>query len=293
LKLGPASELLLQDGMLRVQERDFKNAQKSLEKVLERNPEDLRALKVLVGSYVLQNQKDAALPTVQAHVQRRPKSALLQNYLGQMLLADGKPAQAMAAFLAAKAADPNSQAADLSLAQVDVVQGNIDRAQQKLLALAAANGGDVSALLALASVEQTAKRTEQAGDHYRAVLEKDANNLIALNNYAFLLSETPGRTDEALKYAQHAKELAPNDPMISDTLGWIYVQKKMYKPAIEQLETALSKRQMAPIYYHLGVAYLQAGDRARSRELLTSALKLDPTLSDATAALRLAGSGLR
>ena len=47
---------------------------------------------------------------------------------------------------------------------------------------------------------------------------------MALNGLAYLLAETR-QPDEAIKYAQKAKELAPDSPAVDDTLGWTYFQK--------------------------------------------------------------------
>jgi tetratricopeptide (TPR) repeat protein len=211
---------------------------------------------------------------------------VLQNYLGQCLLAEGKTTQAKSAFLAAKAADPNVRGVDLSLAEIDISQGNVQGARNKLLQLTDVNG-DVSARLALASIEQSAGNGELAASHYRAVLQQDANNLIALNNLAYLLAEAEGGTNEALQYARRAKDLAPNDPLITDTLAWVFIQKKMPKLAIEQLEAAVSKQpSIAPIYYHLAVAYQMAGDKSRARDRVQTALKLDPKMSEALVFLR-------
>ena len=47
----------------------------------------------------------------------------------------------------------------------------------------------------------------------------------AANNVAWVLAEHGGNIDEALNWAQVAKEKMPQDPSIMDTLGWIYYKK--------------------------------------------------------------------
>ena len=45
--------------------------------------------------------------------------------------------------------------------------------------------------------------------------------LLALNNLAVLYSDDLGQLDKAYDLAKKAREVAPNDPHIADTLGWI------------------------------------------------------------------------
>ena len=47
--------------------------------------------------------------------------------------------------------------------------------------------------------------------------------------------------DEALNLAQKAKEQVPDDPHISDTLGWIYYKKNVPSRAIVYLKEANEK----------------------------------------------------
>ena len=85
--------------------------------------------------------------------------------------------------------------------------------------------------------------------------------------------------DEALKYAQQAVELAPDNPAVQDTLGWVYCRKGIYVSAIRYLKTAVEKDSTPLRKYHLGMAYLKAGDRDLGQRMLTAALEADPKLA--------------
>ena len=45
------------------------------------------------------------------------------------------------------------------------------------------------------------------------------------NNLAWIYAENEGNVDAALPLAETAKEALPDDPSVSDTLGWIYYKK--------------------------------------------------------------------
>ena len=111
----------------------------------------------------------------------------------------------------------------------------------------------------------------------------DGKNVIAFNALAYLLAENK-QPDEALKYAQKAWELAPDNPAVEDTLGWAYYQQGMYPLAVVQLEAATAKQGTAVRKYHLAMAYLKAGKPDRGRQTLDAALKMDPKLPEAQAA---------
>ena len=66
----------------------------------------------------------------------------------------------------------------------------------------------------------------------------DATNVIALNNLAYLLARD--NPDEAVKLAQQAVELAPENADVQDTLGWVYYRKGLYSAALPYLQAALT-----------------------------------------------------
>src|SRR5207253_7389306 len=115
--------------------KDYSGARTSFEQVLKENPEDIRALGFLASSYTEQNQGDKALKKLREHASRWPKSGRVQAFVGEWLLARGERAEARSAFVAAKAAVPNSAKADLAQAQLDLLDGNLDSAQKTLSAL--------------------------------------------------------------------------------------------------------------------------------------------------------------
>jgi Tfp pilus assembly protein PilF len=131
---------------------------------------------------------------------------------------------------------------------------------------------------------------EAAGDdsaairNYRKVVEAEPDNVVALNNLAYLLSNRSEDLDIALKFAQRAKELARNDGITDDTLGWVLCRKQLYRQAVPYLEHAVAKRPNAKVRYHLAIAYARSGDAGRAKATLSSALAVDPTLEEAKVA---------
>ena len=54
---------------------------------------------------------------------------------------------------------------------------------------------------------------------------------------------------------------------MSDTVGWIYVQKQMRSAAIPHLESSVAGTPEDPVaHYHLGIAYLRKGQKDQARQ---------------------------
>jgi tetratricopeptide (TPR) repeat protein len=116
---------------------------------------------------------------------------------------------------------------------------------------------------------------KEAESYYRKALDMRQDFAPAANNLAWVLAEHGGNIDEALGFAQAAKERMPEDPSIMDTLGWIYYKKGLYRSAIVELEQSHEKLQTNPIIaYHLGMAYLKNNQRQEAKKALETALKI-------------------
>jgi predicted Zn-dependent protease len=99
-----------------------------------------------------------------------------------------------------------------------------------------------------------------------------------LNNLAFAMVETSGNLDEALRMAERAVQRVPDQPVFVDTLGWIYVKRKMTDSAVQVLDSVVKKQPNNPVFcYHFGVALLQKGDLQRAKATLEDALAKKPS----------------
>jgi tetratricopeptide (TPR) repeat protein len=283
LSTGKVPEALLQDAALKLSQKDYAGARMSSEETLKQSPENVRALAVLVQSYTAQNQASIGIQKVREHVSRQPASAPLQMFLGQLLVTNGDRVGARKAFDAALAAQPGLISAELALAELDTTEGNRDEARKRLSAVVSSDANSIPGRLLLAQLETADRKNAAAIEQYRKVVALDEKNIIAVNGLAYLLAESK-QPDEALKYAQTAKELAPDNATVADTLGWSYFQKGLYSLAVTQLESANAKEGTALRKYHLAMAYLKAGDPKRGRQTLDAATKMDPNLPEAQAA---------
>jgi Tfp pilus assembly protein PilF len=108
--------------------------------------------------------------------------------------------------------------------------------------------------------------------------------VIALNNLAALLCERAHQPDQALRWAQKAREAAPDDPTVADTLGWIYFRQGLFASAMPYLKAA-GRSNLRVAKYHLALAYLKTGDAENGKRLLNEVLSATPQLREREPAL--------
>jgi tetratricopeptide (TPR) repeat protein len=280
LAAGKSTEFLLQDGLWKLRSGNATGARAALEAALNINPEDIRALGALKQALTQQKQSASALQEIKEYAARQPKSAPVQEFLGMMLAVQGDRGGARQAFVAASSADPQSAQAILSLAQMDAAEHKLDEAEHRLLGLVATRE-NTTARLWIGNIEEVKGNHAVALENFRKVVQADPTNIQALNNLAYLLADFSHRPDEALKYAEKAQQIAPDDPQYADTMGWILYQKGLYSAAVQQLERTNTQNGPAVWKYHLAMAYAKNGEMTRGQAVLQAALKRDSNLPEA------------
>jgi len=163
-----------------------------------------------------------------------------------------------------------------------LAQGKLDRAMEELSQLAQHHSNFAPAQAQMAQISELKQDWVSAASYYSKALAISPNDVVAKNNLAWVYAEHGGNIDVALKLAQDAKEMAPDDPDVSDTLGWIMVKKQNYATAAQLLSDCVRRRpEKASFRYHLGMAYYYLGHKSDAEQALQAALRLDPNFPNA------------
>jgi tetratricopeptide (TPR) repeat protein len=101
--------------------------------------------------------------------------------------------------------------------------------------------GNATVIGTLALALDSAGNRPEALRAYRATLEIDADNAVAMNNLAFLLAEGGSELDEALQLATRAMALAPDSGQTIDTAGWVRLKRGENDAAIALFSQAVAK----------------------------------------------------
>jgi tetratricopeptide (TPR) repeat protein len=128
--------------------------------------------------------------------------------------------------------------------------------------------------LELAAIYQRAGMKKKALELYEAVIKLNPSQVQALNDYANLCAEEQQNLDQAIQYARKASQLSPHSGEVADTLGLLHTMMGKPEKALEELEKA---RYLLPnhptVTYHLAVACVKTGKKARALTILNGLLK--------------------
>jgi tetratricopeptide (TPR) repeat protein len=106
----------------------------------------------------------------------------------------------------------------------------------------------------------------------REVIALDPGHAHSYNALGYSLADRNQRLPEALKLITRALEIAPNDPFIMDSMGWIKFRLGDYVTAVQYLEKAYRVRPEADIAAHLGEALWMLGQRDAAIEIWKKAV---------------------
>jgi len=190
-----------------------------------------------------QPKLDTLAELIAATEERSQGMFFLRTVYAMQLVAAGQPDAALAALAPALAATEPKSSERL---QALLVQ------HQALF-----DTGDVEGTLAL--LEQ--------------LLEDYPDNRVALNSLAYILAARVGRPEEAVPYAERARDIGPPDAAVLDTVGWVYFKNGRYDEAEAALKEAISVDPDSPAaLYHLGMVHAERGRLADARQSLQAAL---------------------
>jgi tetratricopeptide (TPR) repeat protein len=89
-----------------------------------------------------------------------------------------------------------------------------------------------------------------------------------------------GDLADALHDCDKAQELAPKNPSILDSIGFVYLKMKSYPAAVENYEAALKiSPKLASSLYGLGLAERAEGNQTQGSEYIAASETIDPRIS--------------
>lgn len=257
---------LLRMAKLQVEKQDDSAALALLRQALVIDPVAFEAQITLV-SLLTRQQKYADARAVALDAQQRaPDSANGHKLEGDVHAAQGQHAAALAAWERAF-----TRKADAGLLiQIHGALNRLGRAADADARMARwfkEHPADVPARLYYASSKLVANDHKGAIGHLEAILKADPDNVIALNDIAWACQQSGDARAQA--YAERAHALAPGNPAVLDTLGWIDVERGNFARAVPLLRKASALAPAAGnIHFHLGTALARSGDKRGARREL-------------------------
>jgi len=261
---------------------------KSYEDALGRDPVSDDALSGLMNAYLLQKQTDKAIAAANAQIAKTPASSAFYDLLGTVLFNNKHDLGAAEAALRKSCElDKNNTDALVKLGQVLAAKSSPDEAiglyHQYLQ-----EHPDVGFYVLSGELYEGKRDWNNAKQMYQKALDLTPDHPVAASHLASVLVESGGNLETALSLAQTARRAMPDFAPAADTLGRVYYQKGLYKPAIEAFQDALKLGgDDAAVHFHLALAYQKTGQPGLVRQHLEQVLKIDPNFGSAGEVKRL------
>jgi tetratricopeptide (TPR) repeat protein len=282
LRQNPDSpDLQFQLALVNFQEGRFAEAEKTFRDLRSRFPADPRLIFGIAEVYMRTNRQKEALQFLQQEQSKSPNDVGLKTAIANVAMRTNDLALAESSYRQLIELNPKNLELHLRLGEVLRRSGKMQASIEVLRRGTALDPNNPVANLELAMTLDAAGLKRESLPLYETIVKVQPDNAIALNNLAYMLAEDGRDLDQALTYAQRARQQMPNNPDVADTLGWIYIRKNLSDNAIRIFRELTAKHRDNPIYhYHLGMALYQKGDRGGAKQSLQTALTLRPAKDD-------------
>ena len=261
---------------------DLAKARAAWETTLTLNPDAWEAQQGLVRLELAEKKVDAAWQRVSMLVDKHPTDARYRVEQARVAVARRDMPAAEASLKKAIEINPAAMDAYGMLGQVYFTQNKLDQARSEFENVVKRNPQSLGAQTLIGMILQQQGKNDEAMDQYRRTIEINPKAAVASNNLAWLQATSGGNLDQALQYAQAARQVLPDQPEVNDTLGYVYLKKNIPAQAIAPMLKAVEKDpRNATYHFRLGQAYLLSGNKTKARDALQTALKLQADFAEA------------
>lgn len=286
-------------GIMSVQLDDAPGAERYLARfieVLAERPDDERdPSKVLMMLAQLAEQRGdlkAALQWLDKIDTDEPRAHVAAQIKRAQLIGKQGDLGAARTVLAALTPNEPSEQAQIVLAQGQILRdaGQLAEAYAVLEAGAKRFPANTDLLYDFALLAEKTGRLDVMETTLRAVMAQAPDNHHAYNALGYSLAERNVRLQEALALIGKALSMAPDDPFIMDSMGWVQYRLGNLNEAEQHLRRAYSLRSDPEIAVHLGEVLWQKGQKSDAQKLWREARAKDPkndTLKSTLARLNL------
>lgn len=262
-----------------------KDVLKLLDEAVTIEPNNPQALVFKTAYLIKLQQYPEALKLADKTDAQFQKLSLGKLLKGDVYLAEKKLDKALEAYQKAYQMQPNDKVLFV-IADLMNAQGKTPEALKLLNQESAKNSKNGAIHLKLATIYQQQKDNKQAETHYKAILAEQPNNVLALNNLAFLYSQQ--NDPQAIELAKKAYEKAPESAAVLDTYGYILVKQGQAAEGLAVLEKAASLVPKAnDIQYHLAEAYVANDSKQKALDILETIVKAEQDFSEKKASISL------
>ena len=263
--------------MLALQNGDLATGRTQLEKLLKTDFPDKNTLHYFLGQIEEDDRKPQAalehylqLTSGEHYIAARSRSAKILQKMG-------KPDEAREIFQSTHAGSDQERTL-LILAETQLLRdaGRNQEAYAVLKKALVKQPDDIDLLYETALTADRLGETAVLEKHLKHLLKLKPDHAHALNAMGYSLVERNIRLDDAQKFLTKALGLAPEDPFIMDSMGWLLFRQGKLELALSTLEAAYKIKQDPEIAAHLGEVLWALQRKEEARQILKEAAAKNP-----------------
>jgi tetratricopeptide (TPR) repeat protein len=237
-------------------------------------PDAAEALRSQIRMLVQAKRVPEAMKRLDEIMARQPNLALVPLIKAEVLRAQNKPTESEAAYRMAIARAPKWWVPYRGLAELQFAGNNPEAGLATLRNAESVVDHPDQLDLRIAAYYEMAGKPQEAIREYEAIVRRNPQSEIAVNNLAMLLV-TYQKDATSLDRAKSlsARFADSSNPSYLDTYGWVLFKHGEAAASVPVLERVVSKAPNAPVaLYHLGMAQSQSGSTAEAFNNLTKAV---------------------
>ncbi|MBV2127721.1 XrtA/PEP-CTERM system TPR-repeat protein PrsT [Arsukibacterium indicum] len=254
-------------------ERRFKDAIAVVDKQLRVHPKQPDLLRTKIAAQSESGDHKAALDTFQLLPDELANSAEMLYHKGRIQILNKQISPGLATLNQSYNMKPLPATA-MAIANAYAKDVSFRRAVNFLEEHFAKQGNNNTELNAFYANLLIEDDVNKAVTVYSDIVQQSPDNLIALNNYAWVLLEV-GRVDDAKTYVEQALKINNKHPDVLDTFGRVLLEQGQPAAAKAQFEQSLAIRPgHAEVQLNLAQALISNGEQEQAGKLL-AAIKTD------------------
>ncbi|MGI9592950.1 MAG: tetratricopeptide repeat protein [Myxococcota bacterium] len=258
----------------------------------EQYPTNWEVLQALLVMDRADGRLDESKQRIEAAIEQEPENPKLQQLRGLLAYNDGDLEGAEAYFRKSIELDPMDLTGYTQLARFFAKTGKLEQTTELYEEALTFQPEEAQIHHFLGVLYELSGNRERAIARYEEAVKYGPELAEAKNNLAYLYADSDRELDRALDLAQDAKAQLPDNPSVSDTLGWVLYKRGVPSAAISYLKEAErltdpGDSSMGVVRWHLAQAYEANGEET---EALATADKALESLAAQREALRTKGA---
>ena len=284
LRLQDGFEMAMSYVRVLIELERYKEASEQLQAITRKDPKLADAWLVLGSLQFEQGQDKEAEASLSRYVTLATQTPADTNTRGlnqaqtrraALLARQGKMGQARELIQQIPANTPDEQRSRV-LAEVQLLREH-RQWQTAFDLLAAVKGSDLDLMYEQAMLAEKLNQLDEMEKLLRQVIAQNPSYYNAYNALGFSLADRNLRLTEAKQLIVKALTFAPDDPFITDSLGWVEFRLGNLTSALSYLQKAYKARADAEIAAHLGEVLWQLKRPEEALKVWREGLELAPT----------------